>query len=531
MPASLTNRTNPDGGSQEGLVAAMLNPEFYPKPPPQVTHKETHISHVFLAGNLVYKIKKAVRYSFLDYSTLNKRRHFLQEELRLNRRLSPSVYLAVMPISFDSKGWRLGGWETPSEYTLVMRRLPERRMLPALLDSRQVTGQMMQRLAEVLADFHSHAEAVTGSEASAHARNVEQEWNDNIADLKPLAGRFIDGGSLEAISDFGAGFISRHRPLFRRRAAQGSVRDVHGDLHCEHVCFAPEGIQIYDCIEFSPRLRRCDLAAEIAFLLMDLEVRGGGGLRGPFLERYLELTQDAELPVLLPFYECYRALVRGKVEALRPETAGERAPPYFQYALGITWQPLKPFLVMVCGLTGSGKSTLARALSERLRMPLINSDTVRKELAGSSGRDMVPFEAGIYSAAMTRKTYERMAAAAEQHVRSGAGAILDATFSRRENREHALRLAERLEVPLMAIHCFASDETTRKRLERRAQEGLDISDGRWEIYQQQKETYEPMDELPPASRLELDTESGAGELTSRVEAFLRSRIRPAATQH
>ena len=524
------NGRNRHGRSQDGLIAAMMNPGFYPKPPPQVTHKETHISHVFLAGDLVYKIKKAVRYSFLDYSTLKKRRHFLQEELRLNRRLSPSVYLAVMPITFDSTGWRLGGSDTPSEYTLVMRRLPERRMLPALLDSSQVTVEMMQRLAEVLADFHAQAEVVTGIEPATHWANVEHEWNDNLEDLSPLAGRFIDAESLKTIEDFGADFIRRHRELLQRRARDRWIRDVHGDLHCEHICFAPEGIQIYDCIEFSPKLRRCDLASEIAFLLMDLHARGGGALRAPFLDRYLELIKDTDLSLLLPFYECYRALVRGKVEALRPETAGERAPRYFQSALAITWQPLKPFLIMVSGLTGSGKSTLSRELGERLRTPLVNSDAVRKELAGVSGSNRVPFEAEIYSQAMTRKTYARMAALAEDHIRSGAGAILDGTFSRREDRQGVLRLAERFNVPLVAVHCFASDQTTRERLDRRAQEGKDISDGRWEIYQRQKDAYEPIEEIPAASRLELNTAKPAEELASRVENFLRSRIRQATTQ-
>jgi predicted kinase len=397
-------------------------------------------------------------------------------------------------------------------------------MLPALLDCGQVTSEMMQRLAEVLADFHLHAEAVTATEASVHSENVEREWNDNIADLTPLAGRFIDARALETIAGFGADFISRHGALLRRRAAQGWVRDVHGDLHCEHICFAPEGIQIYDCIEFSPELRRCDLASEIAFLLMDLEARGGGALRAPFLGHYLELTKDAELSGLLPFYECYRALVRGKVEALRPETASERAPRYFKHALALTWHPLKPFIIMVSGLTGSGKSRLSGELAERLAMPVINSDTVRKSLAGASGRSIIPYEAGIYSKAMTRKTYARMAELAEEHLRSGAGAILDATFTGRENRARVLRLAERLHVPLIAVHCFASEETTRERLDQRAQEGNDISDGRWEIYQQQKQACEPMDELPQPFRLELNTEKPVAELVSTVEDFLRSRI-------
>src|SRR5574341_333514 len=153
-------------GTQEALVSAMLEPQFYPKPPAEVTHRETHISHLFFAGDLVYKIKKAVRYPFLDYSTLARRRFYLNEELRLNRRLAPSVYLGVMPISYDEAGWRLGGWTEPAEYTLVMRRLPEKRMLPFLLETHQVTPKMMQELAETVAAFHASAERARGQDLS-----------------------------------------------------------------------------------------------------------------------------------------------------------------------------------------------------------------------------------------------------------------------------------------------------------------------------------------------------------------------------
>src|SRR4030095_16522562 len=399
-----------------------------------VTHKETHVSHVFLAGDLVYKIKKAARYSFLDYSTLTKRRYFLQEELRLNRRLAPSVYLAVMPISFDGSVWRLGGWEPPGEYALVMRRLPERRMLPFLLDSGQVTAQMMRSLAEILAAFHAQADRVT-IEASRHLEVVEKQWNDNLADLLAFVDTPIDGETFKALEDFGRDFITRHRDLLKRRAAEGWIRDVHGDLHCEHVGCAPEGIQIFDCIEFSSQLRRCDLTSEIGFLLMDLEVRGGGNLVRPFLTRYLELLHDPVLPVLLPFYQCYRALVRGKVEALRSPGPDSNAPRYFRYALRFTWSSLKPLLVIVCGLTGSGKSTLARELGERLGMPVINSDTVRKAIAGKLRRQVVPLNAGIYSSRMTEKTYAKMAKEGEKQILEGEGAILDATFGQRAHRE------------------------------------------------------------------------------------------------
>jgi aminoglycoside phosphotransferase family enzyme/predicted kinase len=523
-------QTQSDSGSshfQNGLVAAMMDPGFYPKPPPEITHKETHISHVFLAGDLVYKIKKAVRFSFLDYSTLGQRVDFLNEELRLNRRLAPSVYLAVMPITVDSSGWHLGGDGPPAEYGLVMRRLPDRRMLSFLLETQQVTPGMMIELAELLARFHSEAERVKQIDASHHVEEVEKQWNKNLTDLEPFLGNLIDAEMFGALKDFGAHFIERHCNLLMQRVKEGWIRDVHGDLHCEHVCFAPEGIQIFDCIEFSPQLRRCDLASEIGFLLMDLEVRGGGNLVQPFLTRYLELLHDPDLPVLLPFYECYRALVRGKVEALRAGGPNSNAQRYFRYASRFTWSSLKPFLVIVCGLTGSGKSTLARELGERLAMPVINSDTIRKAIAGKRDRQVVPFNEGVYGANMTEKTYAKIAREAEKQILEGKGAILDATFGKKSHREMIVRLAEKHTIPLVLIHCVASDETTEKRLAQREAEGKDVSDGRWEIYSKQKAAFEPINEIPLTNCLKLNTELPREQLARVSEKFLRAQVRQA----
>ena len=505
-------------------MAAMLEPAFYPKPPDRVTHKETHISHLFFAGDLVYKVKKAVRYSFLDYSTLGKRRHFLQEELRLNRRLAPSVYLGVMPISFDDLGWRLGGWAEPAEYTLVMRRLPERRMLPFLLETHQATPAMMRELAETLARFHAAADPLKRIEPQGYLAAVEQQWAENHAEIEPFVGDLIERDSYDAIKHYGEAFMRRHADLFMRRAEQGWIRDVHGDLHCEHICFAPEGIQIFDCIEFSAKLRRCDLAAEIAFLVMDIEARGGGALAESLLGRYLDLIGDPELPLLLPFGKCYRALVRGKVYALRGNAGYAESMRYFRYANSIVWQSLQPYLIMISGLTGSGKSTLARALGERLGLAVINSDAVRKRITGNSGRQTVAFQAGIYSATMTEKTYAKLTREAEKLLQAGRGAILDATFIRQADRERVVRLSEKRQIPLLVIHCSAAEAATEKRLARRSAEGMDISDGRWEVFLEQKKSSEPLDEIPSALRLELNTEAATDQLVSDCERFLRALL-------
>ncbi|HEX5023074.1 MAG TPA: AAA family ATPase [Candidatus Binatia bacterium] len=513
-----------DRGSQQALVAAMMRPEFYPKPPGEVTHKETHISHIFLAGESVYKVKKPVRLPFLDFSTLAKRRHFLQEEMRLNRRLAPSVYLGVMPIGFDDGGWRLGGWSEPAEYTLVMRRLPEKRMLDFLLETQQVTVSMMKQLADHLAAFHAGAKPLRETPPDVHWSTVRNEWTENFTELSALLETVFDRRELELIRSYGDEFLTEARDLFGRRAAEGWIREVHGDLHAEHICFAPEGIQIFDCIEFSAELRCCDLASEIAFLLMDVSVRGGESLVSPLMNRYLERLNDREMFRLLPFYQCYRALVRAKVHALRLGKWNAAAARYLSYARRMTWERFKPFLLLVCGLTGSGKSTLARELGARLGMTVINSDIVRKAMARNAGRDIVPLNQGLYSPAMTGKTYRKLEREAEKQMLWGHGVILDATFIHAARRKSVIRLAEKHGVPIFLIRCFASDELTRRRLAARTAEGKDVSDGRWEVYVAQKAAYEPLDEISSTQRLDLDTRLPVEELVQSVEDFLRTRF-------
>jgi uncharacterized protein len=510
--------------SHDSLISAMMHPEFYPKPPDEVSHKETHISHLFFAGDLVYKLKKAVHFSFLDYSSLTKRRHYLQEELRLNRRLAPSVYLGVMPIAFDESGWRLGGWSEPREYTLVMRRLPKKRMLPFLLDTQQVTPEMMRELAQVLAGFHAAAKSIRDINPSDYLSALERQWSENLADLEPYLILGADHQALQVIKSSGAEFIEAHKDLLARRVANGWIRDVHGDLHAEHICFAPEGIQIFDCIEFSANLRCCDLAAEIAFLSMDMYVRGGEFLVEPFTARYGELLTDPDMPRLVPFFESYRALVRAKVHAIRTGGWNDDASRYFDFAQRFTWARFKPFLVLICGFSGSGKSTLARALGERLGLAVINSDVVRKMIAGKTGRHAVALNEGIYGVGMTDKTYASMARQAEKQILLGRGAIVDATFGRKRQGEKIVRLAAKHKVPLLVIHCSTSEATTERRLRLRAAQGMDVSDGRWEIYLAQKATDEPMDEFTPESVLELETDAPLEHLVCDCQAFLRSRL-------
>jgi aminoglycoside phosphotransferase family enzyme/predicted kinase len=508
---------------EQPLVEAMHDPGFYPRRPPTVSHRETHISDLFFAGDLVYKIKKNVRYSFVDYSTLRRRLFFLQEELRLNRRLAPSVYLGILPISHDEYGWQLGSDAQLEEYALVMRRLPERRMLDNLLDTGQATPSMMDEVAETLAPFHAVAPNGRKVRIFGDPARIRAVWMENLSDLQAYVGHTVDARTIAAVRAFGDDCLARNSELMMRRTLAGYTREVHGDLHCEHICFAPEGIQIYDCLEFSRRFRCIDVASEVAFLSMDLEARGAREHARRFIRRYIELTNDADLNTLLPFYQCYRALVRAKVYTLIFPDGAETASRYFDQAYSYTWQPLKPFVVIVSGLTGSGKSTLARALGRRLGAAVINSDVTRKRLAGADNQHgAVKYGEALYSPAMTARAYRKMGDQADNILASGEAVILDATFHKAAQRAPVLEMAERRGAPVVVIECHAQDELVRERLAARAEARNDPSDGNWQIYLKQKEVVEPF----PATmnRVSLETNLPVAQLSAKAEDFLRSSL-------
>ncbi|HEY7165199.1 MAG TPA: AAA family ATPase [Candidatus Binatia bacterium] len=507
-----------DSDRQDAALAFLSDPASYPDSP-EITHTETHISHLFFAGDLVFKIKKPVRFSFLDYSTREKRRYFLDQELTLNRRLAPTVYLAVAPVTAGGVAWKRTLPGEVLEYALVMRRLPQKQMLPALLAERRMTPEMIGNLADVLAEFHKQARRVLPANPAEQPAAILREWQQNLSDIRSLPGHPVPGRKLDEMDRFGRCFVEEHRDRLISRAAEGWIRDGHGDLHCEHVCFARDGIQIFDCLEFSTELRTCDVASEIAFLTMDLKARDAEAFACSFISRYCDRVGDRELLKLLPFFECYRALVRGKVHVLRSGAADPTAARYFNLAL--SYLSRSRSLVIVCGLTGSGKSVLARRLGERLKMRVINSDVVRKGLAGKPRHQNLPFKAGIYNDEMTDQTYDRMAEEARVHLKSEGGVIVDATFRLRNQRRKFVQMAEHEGAHLCVIHCFADARVIKKRLESRAQAGTDISDGRWEIYLEQAAECEPLDEVPAGACIEINTDAPVEELVDVVEDFMR----------
>lgn len=356
------------------LVAGLLRPEAYPHRPRRVRLVETHISYVFLAGPYAYKVKKPVNFGFLDYSTLEKRRHFCEEEVRLNQALCPGTYLRVVPIVRTPTGLLVGGEGEPVEYAVLMRRLPVSRMLDRLVRRGRVDPEAVVRIARKVAAFHAASDHGPEIDRFGEPELIRFNWEENFAQTAPYIGRTIPRRWYEGIRRYVTGFLDTSAGLLLGRIGQGRIRDCHGDLRAESIC-VENGICIFDRIEFNDRFRYGDVAAEVAFLAMDLDALGRPDLGYLFAESYIEASGDRELRRLLPFYQCYRAYVRGKVTSFRldqVETDAERrrirrvARRYFRLAWDYARAPAGPALTVLTGVSAESGPVLGRGLACRL---------------------------------------------------------------------------------------------------------------------------------------------------------------------
>lgn len=527
-----TNSKTIETSPLDEMLHALHQPACYPHHPERVEMVQTHISAVFLAGEEVYKLKKPVRFSFVDYSTLALRQHYCHEEVRLNHRLAPTVYLGVVPLLKVGNDYHLREVvnmreATVVEYLVRMRRLPPEHTLAARLAAGQVTKMDMHALAKRLVHFHNTA-ATTEAARYGAPETVWHAVADNFQDTAGFVGNTISEPHYTRIQEFSESFFREHQLLMRQRIAQGRVREGHGDLRCDHVYFLDQGISIIDCIEFNPCLRTCDVASELAFLVMDLELHGAPDLAAELLHAYTTRAEDPDLLRLLPFYQCYRAYVRGKVESLKsqePEVAAEEreqarqhARRGFRLAARYARGPVSPALIVVCGRVGTGKSTVAQRLSEQTGFVTFNSDVIRKRLAGllPTARVDAAHASGIYGQEFSRRTYTTLFAQAEEELRAGRGVIVDATCKRAEDRQALLALAQRQHVPILFLECRTSLAEVERRLRERARRGDSVSDATWELAQREHDTFPSFDDLPAQCHLLIDTEQHIDEVLEAV---------------
>ncbi len=484
------------------IAQVMLNPGIYPDSPARVELIQTQMSFVFLAGKYAYKVKKPVNLGYLDYTTLEKRHLFCLEEVRLNRRLCPEVYLGVVSITCNNSSIALEGDGEVLDYAVKMINLPRDRMLDVLLDRSHATPEILERIARKLSDFHAQAEASPAIAAFGAIDSIRINTDENFVQTVKFIGRTIPAREFRAIQNYTSTFLQTQAALFDERVAGGRIRDCHGDLHARNICVT-DGICIYDCIEFNARMRYGDVASDIAFLAMDLDHYGRADLSRCFINTYVEASRDVRIRDVFKFYKCYRAYVRGKVESFKVDdryiseierkNAAASARSYFD--LAYSYSCLRPRLFITTGLIGSGKSTLSRSLARRLGLTVLSSDIIRKQLAGIPAGEhrFEPVDQGIYSADFSRWTYDKLFAEARNILRQGESVILDASFIQEEDRVKARQLAEETGADFFILETVLDEASTQQRLAQRLRHAS-VSDGRWELYKPQKSKFEPVAE-------------------------------------
>ena len=522
------------GNKLPPFIAAMSRGEFYPHRPPEVESRQTHISYIFLAGPYVYKVKKSLHLPFLDYSTLEKRQYFCQEEIRLNRRLAPAIYLGVVPILKEGESFFLAENSHASgrvvEYAVKMNRLPEDQILSFRVQRDSVDPGHIFAIAKKLASFHETA-SVKKAQAFGAPQAVGARVLANFQETDRFIDRTISAKLFEKIRSYSEAFLRENFDLFRSRIVEGRIREGHGDLRAEHVCLLDD-IVIFDCIEFDEALRYGDVASEIGFLSMDLDFLAAPTLSKRLEETYASRAKDPGLLSLLPFYKCYRAYVRGKVESLKSEEqevpdeerrkATTEAQRYFCLSSRYARRKSRRLLLVVCGMVGTGKSTVARMLSDLTGFPVLNSDRIRKQLAGlaPTARSREGYGHGIYSEQFNDLTYEALLQEAEKHLASGEGAIVDATFKDSKHRSLFIDRAANAGVPAYFIECRLDEETARRRLIDRAKSAHEISDATWEIYERMRGEFHSLSEIPQGRHLQIETEHKLLHGLDRLEEIL-----------
>jgi hypothetical protein len=468
-----------------------------------------------LTGSYAYKIKKPVNLGFLDFSTLGLRRHYCEEELRLNRRLAPELYLELVEIRGTPQAPRVGGDGPVLEYAIRMREFPQASLASRALARGAFDASHVDALATVIAEFHARAPLARAHESFGTPEAVLSAALQNFEQMLPLAKAAPDDRALRALRQWTERTFASQRDALATRKHQGFVRECHGDLHLGNIVVLDGRPVPFDCIEFNDNLRWIDVMNEAAFLAMDLEDRGRKDLAWRFLNRYLEATGDYAGLDVLPFYLVYRALVRAKVHLMRSRQPGlrrtekarlARAFQDYLHLAGRLAAPERVALILAHGLSGCGKTTLTQPLVEALGAVRLRSDLERKRVHGlaplsSSGSGL---GSGIYTAEATAATYRRLSELAEDALRAGFSVVVDAAFLRRPERDAFRAIAEALDAPFLILDFHAPPEVLRARIAERLARADDASEADLAVLEQQFAAREPLTPAEMAAAFAVD---------------------------
>jgi len=509
---------------QSLLFQSIKNPQLYGEDVSSVEIIQTHISYVALTGKYAYKIKKPVNFGFLDFSTLEKRKYFCEEEVRLNKRLCPDIYIGVVPITQKDNNLELSGKGKVVDYAVKMKEFPQEKIMTKLLEKEKISEEILDKICDILNNFYKKSEHSKEIDNYGSIETIKKNTDENFDQTESVIDVTISKEKFNFIKNATNQFLAQNKDIFKKRIKDGFIRDCHGDLHSGNIVVSDNKVFIFDCIEFNKRFRYSDVSSDIGFLAMDLDFQAHPYHSSYFINKYVEKSNDLGIFDVLNFYKCYRAYVRGKVIGFKlndkhidkkeKQEIIKIASRYFDlayYYASLFSKDLvktKPIFFITSGLTGTGKTTVARKISIDYHTHLISTDEIRKELEGIDKfeKHHDAYNTGLYSPDKMLFTYEKVLEKADKILSKGENVTMDATFKTKKLRDMACNVASKNNANFLVLFCKTPEKFIKKYLEERVKK-KSISDGRWEIYLKQKDSFEGFNDKKIIVEIDISSKS------------------------